>query len=1062
MSNRMTQGSVLAMAVAIASASPVLTARGALPDSLDTSDADAVLHGEAIGDYGGRQVYGGGDVNGDGFDDLLVGAYLNDDGGSAAGKAYLILGDPVRLSGTQSLATVADASWIGEHAGDYASLELAIAPDIDGDGLDDLLIGAYHNSDGGLEAGKVYVVYGRSAGWNVDVSIGTADASFLGTDAGDHLARSVGGTDDIDGDGRGDWLVGGCWNSDAGYQAGKVYLMRGGDGPWSPDSSVESEAGASFVGEAPEDWAGRSVSGAGDVDGDGLADLLIGAYGNDDGGSGAGKAYLVLGRASGWQADADLGNYADAAFTGEAADDRAGLNLGSAGDVDGDGLDDFLIGAYRNAAAGSYAGAVYLVRGVPGAVYGGTVSLTSADAKYTGEVPGDYAGRSERGLGDLDGDGLDDLLIGASGSNAGGIDAGRAYVLLGVNNPADLSLAAADSVITAHQVSAEFGYMLGGAGDMDGAGHPEIVVPAHKGSLGGAGVGNVFVFYADDWFDDDGDGYAEDDGDCDDADAAVHPGAPEIPYDGIDQDCDGVDLLDADGDGYDSDAHGGDDCDDGDPAVHPGAPEVCNGLDDDCDPLTDEDADQDADGFSICEGDCDDAEPAVHPGAVEVCNGLDDDCDPGTDENVDGDGDGISICDGDCDDDHDTVYPGAPEQCDGVDNDCDGQVGPGEVDGDGDGILVCAGDCDDDDGMTWPGAPEQCDGVDNDCDGEIDEGVDEDLDGDGYNACQGDCDNLDPDTYPAAPEICDGQDNDCDGVLPLDEEDADGDGWMVCNGDCDDGDGALTPVDGDLDGYSTCDGDCDDENASLSPQDQDQDGHSTCDGDCDDQDAGIFPGATEIPYDGVDQDCDGADLTDVDGDGHDGGGGPDCDDDDPDVHPGAEEVPYDGVDNDCTDGDLTDVDGDGHDGGDGPDCDDEDPQIHPEAEEDCSDGVDNDCDGAVDDNDEDCGVTDDDDDDSDCDEPDDDSADDDSAGPDGDDGDGGDGGDCRCSGGGSAGGLPLTAAAVLMGWLVRSRRTSRRWALDSCQRPDPREGRGDPTPGCRPVHPPHTGRRRIR
>ena len=565
-----------------------------------------MLHGEAVGDYGGRQVQGGGDVDGDGLDDLLVGAYLNDDGGNAAGKAYLVLGDPVRLTGTPSLATVADASWIGEHEGDYASLELAIAPDIDGDGLDDLLIGAYHNSDGGLEAGKVYLVYGRSGGWNTDVSVGTADASFLGTDVGDHLARSVGGVDDADGDGRGDWLVGGCWNSDAGYQAGKVYLMRGGDGPWAPDSSVEAEAGASFVGEAPEDWAGRSVSAAGDVDGDGLHDLLIGAYGNDDGGSGAGKAYLVLGRTTGWQADADLGGFADAAFTGEATDDRAGLNLGSAGDMDDDGT--------------------------------------------------------------------------------------------------------------------------------------------------------------------------------------VYPGALEVPYDGVDQDCDGVDLLDADGDGYDSDAHGGDDCDDGDPAVHPGAMEVCNGLDDDCDPVTDEVADLDVDGYSICAGDCDDDESAVNPGAVEVCNGLDDDCDPMSDENSDGDGDGISICGGDCDDDDGTTYLGAPEQCDGVDNDCDGHDGgPGP-------------DCDDGDPDVHPDAEEiPYDGVDNDCD----DGDLTDVDGDGHDGGDGpDCDDADPQVHPGAGEDCtDGVDNDCDGAVDGNDED--------CGVTDDDDDSDCEEPDDDSDGDDNADDDDD-------------------------------------------------------------------------------------------------------------------------------------------------------------------------------------------------------------------------------------------------------------
>ncbi len=338
---------------------------------------------------------------------------------------------------------------------------------------------------------------------------------------------------------------------------------------------------------------------------------------------------------------------------------------------------------------------------------------------------------------------------------------------------------------------------------------------------------------------------------------------------------------DADGDGFHDDSCGFDDCDDTDPAVFPGADEVCNGIDDDCDVDTDELVDMDGDGFAICDGDCDDYDAAIHPDAEEICDGeVDNDCDPATDELVDGDMDGFTICDGDCDDTYDLAYPGATEICDGELNDCDGEIGVDEVDEDMDGVLLCddgvtGPDCDDLDATVYPDAPELCDGLDNDCDEVVDEDVDEDADGDGFNACQGDCDDDNAATYPEAAEICDGEDNDCDGEPAEYEVDEDGDGYLACE-------------------------DCDDEDASVYPGDHDGDGVTACDGDCDDGDPDVYPGSDEVPYDGVDDDCDGADLTDVDGDSFDGGGdGEDCDDEDDTVHPDAIEICDDGIDNDC-------------------------------------------------------------------------------------------------------------------------------------------------------------------
>ena len=384
----------------------------------------------------------------------------------------------------------------------------------------------------------------------------------------------------------------------------------------------------------------------------------------------------------------------------------------------------------------------------------------------------------------------------------------------------------------------------------------------------------------------DGDGYTEEAGDCDDTDPAVHPGAEETPYDGVDQDCSGADLVDVDQDGAVAEDAGGDDCDDGNPGIHPGAEEVaCDEVDQDCSggDLTDVDGDD----YSGCADgpDCDDEDPEIHPGATEVpYDGVDQDCSGGDLTDVDGDGFIAEDAGGD--------------------------------------------DCDDLDVNTYPGASEFFDGKDNDCNGLQDDGLDEtDDDGDGFSETEGDCNDGDPAIYPGADEVpYDGVDQDCSG-------------------------GDLTDVDGD--GFIA---------------------EESSGNDCDDLDAAVHPGATEIPYDEVDQDCSGADLTDVDGDGYDAvavSGGTDCDDAREDVYPGADEV-CDEVDNDC-DAEVDeeavdrntyhlDQDGDGFGDAGQPvlgctqpegavenatDCDDAHAEVYPEAEEVC-DELDNDCDGAVD------------------------------------------------------------------------------------------------------------------
>jgi len=201
----------------------------------------------------------------------------------------------------------------------------------------------------------------------------------------------------------------------------------------------------------------------------------------------------------------------------------------------------------------------------------------------------------------------------------------------------------------------------------------------------------------------DGDG-DPDVSDCNDTDATIFTSAIEIPYDGIDQDCDGFDLNDLDKDGYVGQQAGGPDCEDQIPDINPGSSETCNSIDDDCDGSIDEEAidqepyytDGDGDGYGNaivygCEppdgaveenGDCNDSLPAYNPEALETC-GTDNNCDGvvvACDE-TDDDHDGYREMDGDCDDAAANTYPGAKEICDQADNDCDKEIDENNADG---------------------------------------------------------------------------------------------------------------------------------------------------------------------------------------------------------------------------------------------------------------------------------------------------------------------------------------------------------------------------------------------
>jgi hypothetical protein len=444
-----------------------------------SSSADAIFTGEAANNNAGSAVAAAGDVNGDGIDDVLVGAEFSRGGSSGfkRGRAYLVHGS---VSGTRALST-ADAIFSGAVNSNYTGNALTGAGDVDGDGYDDMLIGAYGraNSSGASNAGAAHLLFGPQSGSVTLTGVGT---TFEGVAATDYAGYSVGRTD-LDADGLSDLLIGANRADTGGTDGGAVYVFYGGaQSDFSTTVSL-SGAAATLVGAAG-DQTGRYLSGSGDVDGDGFGDILAGAHANDSDGTDAGLAYLALGPLSGL---VTLSTSATATWTGVSASDYAGWSVAIVGDTNADGYDDALIGANQADSVASNSGAAYLVLGSATPASG---SLSGAAARLDGLLVGDKVGQSVAGAGDVNGDGMADLLVGSDLVNASGLrDNGATYLVHGPVSGIVL-LSAASATFQGSAIDQSFATSINGAGDVNNDGQADILV----GATGYGTGGGAFLF----------------------------------------------------------------------------------------------------------------------------------------------------------------------------------------------------------------------------------------------------------------------------------------------------------------------------------------------------------------------------------------------------------------------------------------------------------------------------------------------------------------------------------------------------------------------------------------
>ena len=446
------------------------------PTTLDLSSLDGTngfkISGATAGDGVGSSVATAGDVNGDGFADLIVGPDGIHANASNTRAGYVIYGRQSGFAANLDVSTLNGSS--GFKINDLpvssgASWSVASA-DLNGDGFPDLIVGAPHAFTVGWYAGATYVIFGKASGTWADTDLsslnGVNGLKISGAAPEDFSGASVAAAGDVNGDGIGDLIIGESGNDQNGPNSGSAYVVYG-TASTPPANSVLSQPGGlsgfKVSGEAAGDFAGGSVAGAGDINGDGFADIIVGA-------PFASASYVVFGGPGG-ASNVDLSSLDGSngfKIIGEAAGDFLGKSVASAGDVNGDGFDDLIVGGSRADAGGADSGAAYVIYGKASG-FSASLDLASLDGtngfKLLGGAANARSGSSVASAGDVNGDGLADVVVGAPGAASAGAYTGAAYVVFGALPDTSVSRVGTDT--SQHLVGGNFDDLLSGLGGDD-------------------------------------------------------------------------------------------------------------------------------------------------------------------------------------------------------------------------------------------------------------------------------------------------------------------------------------------------------------------------------------------------------------------------------------------------------------------------------------------------------------------------------------------------------------------------------------------------------------------
>ena len=443
----------------------VLTQNAAFPITIDpiSTTVSTQLEINQAAAFMGISVASAGDVNGDGYSDVIVGAYLFDTGLTDEGAAFVYLGSATGI--TTTIQTQLGCN----KAGAYLGNSVASAGDVNGDGYSDVIVGAYNYSNGEMFEGAAFVYHGSAIGINPIIKTqleSNQDAAFMG--------NSVASAGDVNGDGYSDVIVGAYQYDNPLTDAGAAFVFLG------SAAGITTTIQAQLVINQINSFMGTSVASAGDVNGDGYSDVIVGAYNYSNGNTSEGAAFVFHGSASG------ITNTIQTQLEGNQTNAQMGTSVASAGDVNGDGYSDVVVGApfYDNGLTDEGAAFVY---------HGSAAGITTTiQTQLEGNQINAHMGTSVASAGDVNGDGYSDVIVGAPFYDNVQTDEGAAFVYHGSAAGITTTI---QSQLESNQINAQMGTSVSSAGDVNGDGYSDVIVGAPNYDNADIDEGAAFIYH---------------------------------------------------------------------------------------------------------------------------------------------------------------------------------------------------------------------------------------------------------------------------------------------------------------------------------------------------------------------------------------------------------------------------------------------------------------------------------------------------------------------------------------------------------------------------------------